>query len=301
MSYDSRDYYRPSGFGGFSLFPDVIKRLLILNIAVFFIQIIFDNISFGGYPGRMFLTEHFALSGLGLSNLKIWQLVTYQFMHADFMHLFWNMFLLWMFGMEIANVLGSKKFITFYLICGIGAGLLQTLLSPMQTSTIGASGAVWGIMITFAMYFPDRMIYIYFLFPVRAKFLIGFLLVMEFLMIGSADVVAHMAHIGGALTGFIFIMLDKHNNINFQNWFNNLRKPSGYRKSKSNFNFRKPFNFGEKKDMQEAKFYDINNSKNSDEINQEEIDKILDKISQSGYQNLTENEKRVLFEASKKK
>lgn len=301
MSYDSRDYYRPSGFGGFSLFPDVIKKLLILNVAGFFIQMIFENIKFGGYPGAMFLTEYFALSGIGLSKLMVWQLVTYQFMHADFMHLFWNMFMLWMFGMEIANQLGSKKFLTFYILCGIGAGLLQTIFSPMFTSTIGASGAVWGIMIYFAMAFPDRMIYIYFLFPVRAKYLIGFLLVMEFLMMGQADVVAHMAHLGGALTGFIFIMLDKNNNIRVSNWINNFRRTAGYKKTKSNFNFRKPFNFGEKKNVQEAKFYDINDPKNNEEINQEEIDKILDKISQSGYQNLSEHEKRILFEASKKK
>ena len=116
MGLDSRDYYRPSGLGGFSFFPPVLKNLIIINIAVFFVQLIFENISFGGVPGVYLFNHYLALNpisgsdGLGLpNNFQIWQLITYQFMHANFTHILFNMFALWMFGMEIENMMGSRE------------------------------------------------------------------------------------------------------------------------------------------------------------------------------------------------
>lgn len=305
MGLDSRDYYRPSGLGGFSFFPPVIKYLLIINIGVFLIQMIFDNLSFNGVPGWYILNRYFALNPItGIDqagmpyNFKIWQFLTYQFMHGDFTHILFNMFMLWMFGMELENIMGSQKFLTYYLLCGFGAGLFQIFLSPLFSDylapTIGASGAVFGVMIAFAMFFPDRYIFLYFLIPIKAKYLIAFLVLIEFLSVNEPTLVAHLAHIGGAITGFIFIMMDRRYNFRFENIFSSLHKPKVY---KSSSRFRKP-SFS--KDIEEAEFYDIN-SKKEEEITQEEIDRILDKISQSGYQNLTEREKRILFEASKKK
>lgn len=305
MSLDSRDYYRPSGFGGFSFFPPVIKNLLIINVGVFLIQLIFDNINFNGIPGWYILNRYFALNPInGIDsagmpyNFKIWQFLTYQFMHGDFTHILFNMFMLWMFGMELENIMGSKKFLAYYLLCGFGAGLFQIFLSPILSEslapTIGASGAVFGIMIAFAMFFPDRYIFLYFLIPIKAKYLIAFLVVIEFLSVNEPTIVAHLAHIGGAVTGFLFILLDRRFDFQFSNLF-------GYSKRKTHFKFssrfRKP-SFS--KDIEEAEFYDLE-SKDEEEITQEEIDRILDKISQSGYKNLTEREKRILFEASKKK
>jgi len=305
MSLDSRDYYRPYGFGGFSFFPPVIKNLLIINVGVFLIQMIFDNINFNGVPGWYILNRYFALNPIkGIDsagmpyNFKIWQFLTYQFMHGDFTHILFNMFMLWMFGMELENIMGSKKFLIYYLLCGFGAGLFQIFLSPLFSEslapTIGASGAVFGIMIAFAMFFPDRYIFLYFLIPIKAKYLIAFLIVIEFLSVNEPTLVAHLAHIGGAVTGFLFILLDRRYDFQFSNIF-------GYSKRKSSFKFssrlRKP-SFS--KDIEDAEFYDIE-SKDEEEITQEEIDRILDKISQSGYKNLTEREKRILFEASKKK
>lgn len=306
MSLDSRDYYRPSGFGGFSFFPPVIKNLLIINAGVFLIQIIFDSISFGGVPGWYILNRYFALNPItGIDsagmpyNFKIWQFLTYQFMHGDFTHILFNMFMLWMFGMELENILGSRKFLIYYLLCGFGAGLFQLFLAPLFSEslapTIGASGAVFGIMIAFAMFFPDRYIFLYFLIPIKAKYLIAFLVVIEFLSVNEPTLVAHLAHIGGAVTGFLFILIDRRYNFQFRNIFSTYHKKSNFKFSSR---FRKP-SFS--KDIEEAEFYDIDSKSKEEEITQEEIDRILDKISQSGYKNLTEREKRILFEASKKK
>jgi membrane associated rhomboid family serine protease len=317
MSYDSRDYYRPAGFGGFSFFPPVIKKILMINVAVFFFQMVFDNISIGGYPGWYILNRYFALNPLvGIDsagqpyNFQIWQLFTYQFMHGGFSHIFFNMFMLWMFGMEIENIMGSQKFLIFYLVSGVGAGLFQVLLAPLVSEqlafTIGASGAVYGVMIAFALFFPNRLIFVYFLLPVKAKYLIAFLILIEFMAVGNQSVVAHLAHVGGALTGLIFVLLDRKNNFNIDGMFNRVKsKTSGFKKTSSKgfggFNNAKKNYFG-KTNIEDAEFYEINDAeqKNS-QPSQAEIDRILDKISTSGYQNLTEEEKRILFEASKKR
>jgi len=313
MGLDSRDYYKPSGFGGFSFFPPVLKNLIIINVAVFFVQMIFENISFGGVPGVYLFNHYLALNpisgndAVGLpNNFQIWQLLTYQFMHANFTHILFNMFALWMFGMEIENMMGPKKFLTYYLTCGLGAGLLQILLPPLFSSavgpTIGASGAVFGVMIAFAMLFPDRYIFLYFLIPIKAKYLIAILVIFEFMSVGGQDIVAHFAHIGGAITGFIFILIDRRKSFSTKSILDNFKKPKGNTSFGSNY--RKPtINHSIfKKDIEDADFYDINNStKDEDPINQDVIDQILDKISQSGYQNLTEREKKILFEASKKR
>ncbi len=295
------NYYRP--FGGFSVFPPVIKNLLIINVAVFFVQLIANNLTIGGKPLWYVLNLWFALNPVSEGyNFQVWQLITYQFMHGGFSHILFNMFSLWMFGMEIENIWGSKKFLYFYLICGIAAGLAQLFIAPLYSIpaiTIGASGAIFGVMIAFAMLFPDRYIFLYFLIPIKAKYLIGFLFVLELFWIGDAGSnVAHLAHLGGAFAGLMFILFDKSIDVPIKRIFNR----SSYR---STSRFQNPLNgFSgklkrKKGNIEDANYFDINR-KNEDEITQEEIDKILDKISQSGYQNLTEREKKILFNASKK-
>ena len=299
------NYYRP--FGGFSVFPKVIKNLLIINAAVFFIQVIANNLMVGGKPLWYILNYWFALNPLAEGfNFQVWQLITYQFMHGSFTHILFNMFALWMFGMEIENYWGTKKFLTYYLLCGVVAGLFQLFLTPLLGSsaavTIGASGAVYGVLIAFGLMFPDRYIFLYFLVPVKAKYLIGFLIVLEFMLVDSAQSnVAHLAHLGGALAGFLFILFDKSIDVPLKRMLN---ISSGYR---SGSNFQNPFSGLSDKfkrrtqNIEDAKYYDINQKKDEEtNITQEEIDKILDKISESGYQNLTEREKKILFDASKK-
>lgn len=293
---------------GFSFFPPVLKNLLIINGIVFFITILMENILVGGVPVELILYKWFALSpltGMGDTfDFKIWQLITYQFMHANFSHIFFNMFALWMFGAEIENLWGSKKFLTYYLMCGVGAGLLHLFVTPLlglpPAPTVGASGAVYGIMIAFALMFPDRYIYIYFLIPVKAKYLIGFLIMIEILAVDSVNsTVAHLAHIGGAIVGLIFILLDKSIHVSLKDLLG-----LGFRKRR-NYDYNRDHTYQDSgrnsgrstvfEDISDARVHDTN-----DEISQEEIDRILDKISHSSYKSLTEREKRILFEASKR-
>jgi membrane associated rhomboid family serine protease len=295
--------YRP--FGGFSVFPPVIKNLLIINVVVFFLQMLANNLMLGGKPLWYVLNLWFALNPISDGfNFQIWQLVTYQFMHGGFGHLFFNMFALWMFGARIENIMGSRKFLSFYLLSGVCAGILHLFLSPLlsgtEAVTIGASGSIYGVMIAFGLIYPDEPIYLYFIIPIKAKYLIGFMIVIEFLAIDSASSnVAHLAHLGGALAGFLFIMFDKSIDVPLKRMLN----ISGYRR---NTNFNNPFSGLSDKfkkrnqNIEDANYYDLNQKKDGEEISQAEIDAILDKISQSGYQNLTDREKRILFEASKK-
>lgn len=295
------NYYKP--FGRFSVFPPVIKNLLILNGAVFFLQVILNNIQGGGL-----IYKWFALNPLGEPfNFQVWQLVTYQFMHSigGISHILFNMFALWMFGMEIENYWGSKKFLIYYLTCGVVAGLFQLIFPPLFGTapgiTIGASGAVFGVLIAFGLMFPDRYIFLWFLVPIRAKYLIGFIILLELFWIGDVGSnVAHTAHLGGALAGFLIIMFDKSIDVPLKRMFHGSSFGTTNRFTNPFSGFTNKLKSKETK-IEDAKFYDINSSdKEDNEITQDEIDRILDKISQSGYQNLTEKEKKILFEASKK-
>jgi len=302
MSYNQHGSYRPSGFGGFSFFPPVIKKLLIINGIIFFLSIIAQNIVIGNVLLDNIITRYFGLIPFNHPYWSFlpWQLITYQFLHGGFSHIFFNMLMLWMFGMEIENMMGSRKFLMFYLLAGIGGGLLQLILGAGGGPIIGASGAVYGVMVAFAMYFPDRMIYIYFLFPVKAKYLIVFLMVIEFMSVGDGSFVAHLAHLGGALVGFSFVFFDKQYNFNFDRFFDMFKSNKSFSQGKSFKERASSFGFG-KKEVEDADFYEIKNNKKAEEkVDQEAIDDILDKISRSGYQNLSEKEKKILFEASKK-
>jgi membrane associated rhomboid family serine protease len=303
-NYDYK-YNRPSMFGGFAFFPPVIKYLLVSNIAIFIFQyFIFGSLKVGGVPLGLFFMKYFALNPIGSTVFPFypWQLVTYLFMHADFWHIFLNMFALWMFGMELENIWGSRKFMAYYFMCGIGAGLANLLIAPLFTTmnvpTVGASGAVYGILVAFGMLFPDRPIYLYFLFPIKAKYFVAIYMIIELFSVGSNTGIAHVAHLGGGLIGFVYLLLTR-NNINSLFRFYQP-KPKMSVKSTSNVYRNKYYEKYNKStdDIADAEYYD--DKTGGEEISQERIDEILDKISKSGYQNLSEEEKRILFDASKK-
>jgi membrane associated rhomboid family serine protease len=294
-------YYRPSLFGGFRFFPPVIKWLLISNTAVWLLTVFLGAFTFRGasLAGDGVLGV-FVLQPLG-GGFMPWQLVTYMFMHGGFGHLFFNMLALWMFGLELEHTWGSARFLRFYLTCGIGAGLTHLLVTSVLGGagpTVGASGAVYGVLIAFGMLFPERPIYLYFLLPVRAKYFIAAYIAMEvmFGVFGTPDKVAHFAHLGGAAVGFVYTLAIR-GTIPLASWWQRMRggvqrhAPPGGR-----FGAGRP-------DVQDAKFYDIRSGRrlNDDqEVSQEAIDAILDKISSSGFQSLSDEEKRILTEASKK-
>ena len=188
--------------------PTVTKNLLLVNILAFLATIILEQ-------------QHFSLEYWGGLNyfmapdFHIYQIVTYMFLHGSFAHLFFNMFALWMFGCVIERTWGAKRFIFYYIFCGIGAGLCQDLVQfihygnvPVTSITIGASGAVYAILLAFGMTFPNEYIYLYFLMPIKTKWFVTGMIVIELLqgIFYSYDGVAHFAHLGGMLIGFLLIM-----------------------------------------------------------------------------------------------
>ncbi len=292
-------------FGGFQFFPPVVKALLVSNTAVFVLLIILEQFSYAGINLRAVFEYFVDLNPLG-RGFYPWQLLTYQFIHFDFWHLFFNMvFGLWMFGMEVEHVWGGRKFLVYYLFCGVMAGLAQLFLAPMFGQigpTVGASGAIFGVMVAFAVMFPDRYIFLYFLIPIKVKYFIIFTIALGIYALGGPSNVANLAHLGGALAGFLYMMYDRRRveprrrRGTFQSWM--ASKP-----------WSRPTSTGG--EIVDAKVYDIQDSvqfepkaklddkEKPDEI-QKRIDEILDKISRSGYQSLTEEEKKILFEASKR-
>ena len=211
--------YRPPT--QFSVFPPVIKNLLILNGLLFFAK--FAAIGTGGgflawllnimalYPpgGPDIGYTIFGTVG-NIPGFWPWQLVTYGFLHGDIMHLVFNMFALWMFGVQIENTWGSKRFGIYYFVCVIGAGLIQlAVMWGAPIPTLGASGGVFGILLAFGMMFPNQEIYLYFLFPIKAKyFVIGFgVLELWAAVSGTQAGVANFAHLGGMLFGLLLILM----------------------------------------------------------------------------------------------
>lgn len=309
MSYNKSGgfgrYFRPSLFGGgFQFFPPVIKWLLISNIAIWLVvDVILGMFSLGGDRvggGSGFLSSYFALWPFG-ENFWPWQLVTYMFMHGGLGHLFFNMLALWMFGMELENNWGSKRFLIYYLVCGIGAGITNLLVAPMlgqAAPTVGASGAVFGVLIAFGMLFPDRPIYVYFLLPVKAKYFIAVYIGLELFygVTGTSDGIAHVAHLGGAAVGAVYTLAIM-GVIPVAAWWDQFRRGGSA-----------PYGGGQQyrhrtDDVQRAQYFDIKSGRpveDEAEVSQETVDAILDKISSSGYQSLSDNEKRILNEASKK-
>ncbi|HTA81406.1 MAG TPA: rhomboid family intramembrane serine protease [Bacteroidia bacterium] len=208
----------------------VVKNLLIANIAMFVITYIVRSTQ--GYDLDNILGLHYFTSG----NFKPHQLITFLFMHGSILHIAFNMYALWIFGKILENHWGSKRLLTYYMICGIGSGITQELawyyymhhdqallslpadqyqLMIDSVNAIGASGAIFGLLLAFGMIFPNVPLYIMFIpVPIKAKYLvIGYGLYELFGGISNqaGDNVAHFAHIGGLIFGFILIMIWKRN------------------------------------------------------------------------------------------
>ena len=206
--------------GGFQSIPPVIKNLMIANVLVWIAQIIFF---YQGFP----LEEYGALQSFGSGNFKAWQLITYMFMHSAvdgsgivFSHILFNMFTLWMFGSILENVWGGKRFLTFYMICGVFAGVAQLFFQQDFGYAVGASGAIMGIMAAYVYLFPNTEMYIMFIpIPIKAKYVIpGFMLLDLFGAFApkQGDNVAHWAHLGGAFAGLVLVIFwNKKNKRNF--------------------------------------------------------------------------------------
>ena len=203
--------------------PPVVKNLLIVNVIVFLAQTILP------LPLREGLLEYGALHFWKYEHFFPYQIFTYMFMHADISHLFFNMFALWMFGRIVEYDLGSRRFLLYYLVCGMGAGLIQlgvqsvewsvlaaqgvvpqslSMMRVLYSTTIGASGAVFGILLAYGMIHPNNVIML--MFPpiaLKAKWFVVIFLVIEFSagVVGVTDSIAHFAHLGGMLWGWLLL------------------------------------------------------------------------------------------------
>ena len=194
-------YYRYRFSFGHGLTP-AIKNLMIAMGAVFLLQEILQMTSIPLYVNFL---NYFALDPERVWNqYYIWQLFTYIFLHGDFFHILFNLFSLWMFGGELESYWGSKRFLFYFFFCGVGAGIFTVLLSPYPV--IGASGAIYGVLLAFGWLFPNRPIYIYFLFPMPAKYMVIIFGLIELFSSRSAGGgVAHLTHLGGLVFGFFYM------------------------------------------------------------------------------------------------
>ena len=153
-----------------------------------------------------------------VQTLFLWQPVTYLFLHADFGHIIFNMLSLWFFGKDLEITWGLKRFLQFYFLCGVGAAicviLASYLIGDKRSSTVGASGAIYGLLLAFGILFPDRTVY-YFFFPIKAKYLVLISGAIAFMMsfAGSSSGVSHIAHLGGMLFGYAYLKTKYRNSI----------------------------------------------------------------------------------------
>lgn len=305
--------------------PIITKNLLIINVLAFLASVVLElrGMSMNDWGGL-----HFFLA----SDFHLFQFITYQFLHGSFMHLFFNMFALWMFGGVVENVWGPRKFLFYYIACGVGAGLCQELVQYIsyandglaayqyvnipgygsmavgeylnQWCTIGASGAVYAILLAFGMTFPEDRIFIFPLpIPIKAKwFVMGYAAIELFsAMSQSGDGVAHMAHLGGMLFGFFLIRYwRKHPGSSFdtgrgQQFFEQMKRNFEQHQTKHNPNMHVEQG-GRAATREDDMEYNARKK-----ARQDEIDAILDKIRRSGYDSLTKEEKQTLFDASRER
>jgi membrane associated rhomboid family serine protease len=176
-----------------------VKYLLFICVGVFLLQLVVSpaiDILFGLIPVLVWKKYFF------------WQIGTYLFLHGSPFHLLFNLFALWMFGCEIERQWGTRKFLKYFFITGIGAGLCYALVNAGQRiPVVGASGAIYGILLAYGMIFPNRMIYVWFLFPIRAKYFVMIFGAIELYasITGAGGGIAHVAHLGGMLFGYIYM------------------------------------------------------------------------------------------------
>jgi len=193
-------YRREIRFGFGDRLTPAVRNLLIANGVIYVFQQLFDP----------YITRVFALSApLVLPwNFQVWRLGTYMFLHGDFWHLFWNMFALFMFGCSIEQEWGSRSFYRYYFLCGLGSALFALLpFDPIWgLPIIGASGAIYGILVAFAMLFPYRQILVFFVFPLQARYLVLIFGLMSFVSaFWGPQGIAHVVHLGGLVTGFVLL------------------------------------------------------------------------------------------------
>jgi len=205
MSFRSRT----RSIGAFYIpgFPKGVKWLLISNVAIFIVTFFAERV---GASGPLILLKLIPIAVV--KDFFVWQLATYAFLHQGFGHIIWNMLALWMFGADIERVWGTRRFVQFYFFCAVGAGICVVILNYLlpwgnpSLPTIGSSGAIFGILLIYAIMFPDREILFGFLIPIKVKWFVTIIGAVAFLSsFGVNNGVSNFAHLGGLLFGYLFL------------------------------------------------------------------------------------------------
>jgi membrane associated rhomboid family serine protease len=290
--------YQQESFGqafkrGWNMMPAGLRWILAVNIGVFFVTAV------GGSDFSRFMTETFGFYSDPLTTVtQPWRLITYMFLHGGVFHLLFNMLWVWFLGRMVEDHLGTRNFLVIYFGAGIGGALINTIVTTIfggsGLPTIGASGAVFGVMVAFAMLFPTFKLMLLLLPPIEARFLVAGLIAIDLLFISSSDNIARIVHLGGAFWGWALVTL-YYRGYNYDAWIRAVQqKFSRPSKETAGGPRRKP---GQRRT---AHMQAISDAEILDEVEQNELDRILEKISKSGYDGLSDKEKRKLFELSKR-
>lgn len=269
---------------GFMRMPVAIRTIILANLIVFIVQVL---------GGQNF--NNWAIETLGFDPsfptvlTQPWRMITYMFLHGGFLHFLFNMLWLWWMGRAVEQTLGPRTFSVVYFGAGILGALLDSGLALIfgDALVIGASGAVTGILVAFAMLYPTAPIMLFLFPPIQARFFVAGWIAIDILFLGSSDGVARLVHLGGALGGYLFIKAHKNGTdlslvIRYIEYLFRRVNPAGKTKRRN-------------KNMSV-----VSDAHIVEEVDQSELDEILEKISQKGYDSLTNEEKRKLFELSKK-
>ena len=250
-----------------SLFTDAIKTLISVNFAIFILQSISSS-------EIIFFSNFGLVPKLVWSQLKIWQPFTYMFFHGDIWHVLINMFVLWMFGSELERAWGKKNFLRFYFITGIGSGL-GTMLFGLQSTIpiVGASGAIYGVLLAYGVMFPNRTVYLYGIIPIKSIwFVIGIGVIAFFSSFNNFTNISHLTHLFGMIIGYLYLKRPVH----FRTlWFSVFKKVLEYRI--------------QNQEKERSHSVEIEKDLNS----------ILDKINREGFKSLTQEEEKRLYKNSK--
>ncbi len=277
-----------SGFGGFGggqrlqfgpgRIGPAVKWIIIINVVIFFVQQFIPLTRYFGFTPGSYFSEDFPNG--------FYKPLTYMFLHGGLMHILFNMLILWMFGTEFERMWGSRRFVRFYLLSGLGGALFSLILDfNSYVPIIGASGAIFGVMAAYWRYFPERKIYLYFVIPIKIRYAIpGILLIpMLWSFVSPGSNVAYFAHLGGAVIGFLLSRqgmashaagVSSRSGATFKNWFKRR-----------------------KNEKLTARFEA--NRRQAEDVMQR-VDAILDKINAVGLENISSEERKFLEEASER-
>ncbi len=257
--------------------PPAIRALMNANVVGFIVGLIVPDMHnlFGLVPQQVIFQRW------------IWQPVTYLFLHGGIWHLVFNLFALWMFGMPVESQWGERDFLKYYFLCGLGAAAAHLALAPHSTvPVIGASGAVYGLLVAFAMLYPDAVVYLYFLIPIKAAHMAILFGAIEFFAgaTGSTPGVARFAHLGGMLTGYFYIRWW---------WVTKIQLKAFWRRVTS----------AESEDEPAPRPVPRRASKPASraaDSDMAEVDRILDKILSDGLESLTDDERGIMHRYSER-